>query len=111
MLHKLALSAIAFAKRLPVGVWAVLGALLAIGALVLWYRAAINDAASHGRTQGAQIQRDADLRETIKRVEQSNDTRQTIESEVRTGAGGAAYRECLRTARTPANCERFMPSE
>lgn len=99
-----------FAKRLPIGWWAALGAALAIVALVLWVRGAINDAASQGRTEGAQTQREADLRETIKRVEQSNDTRNQIKTEVERGSGDALYRECLRSARSPDSCKRFMPN-
>lgn len=45
------------------------------------------------------------LEETIKRVEKANEAR----TEIRDGVGDARYNQCLRTARTPANCQRFMP--
>jgi len=62
----------------------------------------------NAKEQGATEQREADLTETLERTEQGNAARDTINRESAVGAGDALYRQCLRTARTPANCERFL---
>ena len=101
--------ALAFAKRLPWQVWAIAGALALLLVAWLWHSDTVEDAAEEGRQEGAKQQRETDLVETINRTEQANETRDTIQNEVRTGTGGNLYAQCLRTARTPANCERFLP--
>ena len=102
-------SALTFARKVPRWGWAALGLILALLAVWAWHNRQVSEAASEGREKGAQQQREADLTETIERVETANETRQAIESEVRNGSGDALYRQCLRTARTPANCERLLP--
>ncbi|WP_292960575.1 hypothetical protein [Novosphingobium sp. UBA1939] len=54
---------------------------------------------------GAAIQRADDLHETIQRTEKANAARNAI----RDPASDARYGQCLRSARTPANCKRFLP--
>lgn len=46
------------------------------------------------------------LEETVNRVDQANEARDTI----RVDNGNARFDQCMRTARTPANCQRFLPS-
>lgn len=55
---------------------------------------------------GAAEQRETDLRETIRNVEKANAARDEVHNDI----DGARYNQCLRTARTPANCERFLPA-
>lgn len=102
-------TALSFAKRLPWQLWAALGAVLALLAVWAWHNSQVSEAATEGRKEGATQQRETDLIETINRTETANETRQVIESEVRTGSGDTLYRECVRTARTPANCVRYVP--
>lgn len=54
---------------------------------------------------GAAVQREGDLHETIKRVEKADE----ILDQVRAPGSRLRYDECLRSARTPANCQRFLP--
>ena len=98
-----------FAKRLPWDVWAALGALAAMLALIVWYKASISEAAKEGYQQGKQEQREETLTTIIERAETANEVRETISGEVRAGSGNDLYAQCLRTARTPANCRRFLP--
>lgn len=102
-------SALGIAKRVPAWVWVALGAVLALLALWAWHNSQVSEAASEGLEKGAQQQRETDLIETIQRTETANETREVIQSEVRAGAGGHLYDQCVRTARTPANCQRFLP--
>jgi hypothetical protein len=104
-----ALKAFGFLKSLPWQLYAALGAALALLAAWAWHNSQVADAASDGAERGAQQQREADLTETIDRTEQANETRQVIQGEVRAGNGRVLYDQCLRTARTPANCQRFLP--
>ena len=104
------LTARAFLKRIPWPVYAALGAILAALAVWAWHNSQVDEAATEGRKAGATHQREETLTTIIERTEQANETRQEIQSEVRAGNGDALYRQCLRTARTPANCERFLPS-
>lgn len=53
---------------------------------------------------GAKVQREGDLRETIERAEKANEARDDIRISDRT-----RYEQCVRTARTPANCKRLLP--
>lgn len=103
------LAARAFLKRVPWQVWAALGAALALLAVWAWHNSQVSEAATEGRKEGATAQRETDLIETIERTETANETREVIQGEVRAGSGDALYDQCLRTARTPANCKRFMP--
>jgi hypothetical protein len=98
------------AKAAPWQAWAALGGVLALLAAWAWHNGQVSEAATEGAEKGAQAQRETDLVETIQRTEQANETREVIRSEVRAGAGGALHAQCLRTARSPANCERFLPS-
>lgn len=46
----------------------------------------------------------------IKNVEIANDVEQELKAEAVIGSGSALYAQCVRSARTPANCQRFLPS-
>lgn len=98
-------------KRLPWRVWAALAVLAALIGLYVWFTSAINSAASEGREQGRQEQREETRTTIIERAETANEIREEIGSEVRAGSGDGLYAQCLRTARTPANCQRFVPRE
>lgn len=57
------------------------------------------------REAGAAEQRAGDLGETVKRVETANEVR----DQIRAPGSRALYDECVRSARVPAYCERFLP--
>jgi hypothetical protein len=92
--------------------WWVLIALAALGGAILWLNAREEADDRANQDIGAAVQREADLRETIERTEQANDTRTEVREALARddGRSRAVYDQCLRTARTPANCERFLPS-
>lgn len=84
--------------------------LLAVAALVIagavavanhWFDSTVETA----KEAGAAGQRADDLGETIKRTEQGN----AVREQVRNPGNRARYDECMRSARTPANCKRFLP--
>lgn len=76
---------------------------LAVG-LWLWFDA--REKADDTRNQGigAAIERETGLQDTIKNVEKANEATELIRRDP-----ARAYAECLRTARTPALCQRFLP--
>jgi len=84
---------------------------LALGAAWMWndVREKADDTAN--QEIGATIQREGDLVRTIERTEQAHDAREEIEQSLRTGGNRAAYDQCVRTARTPANCVRYLPGD
>lgn len=55
---------------------------------------------------GAAEQREKTAETIIENARKANEAR----DEVRRDVDGARYNQCLRTARTPANCERFLPA-
>lgn len=57
------------------------------------------------RDAGVQTERAATTGRVIENVQTANETR----AEVRDDRSRAAWDECLRSARNPANCERFLP--
>lgn len=99
-----------FAKRIPAWAYACILGVLALLAVWAWHNSQVTEAATEGRKAGATEQRESDLTETITRTEQANETREVIQGEVRSGTGGNLYAQCVRTARTPAHCQRFLPS-
>lgn len=85
--------------------------LLALIGMFLWWSAAENADDKANQEIGAAIEREGALTETLIRTEQANEARNTIEQDLQRddGRSCAVYRQCLRTARTPGNCERFLP--
>lgn len=93
-------------KALGLQRWIWLAILLAalIGG-ILWLQAR-EEADDRGNQEiGAKVQREGDLRKTIERAEKANEARDDIRTGDRT-----RYEQCLRSARTPANCQRLLPS-
>lgn len=85
--------------------------LIAIGILaitIFWIVSAEKADDKANQTVGATTQREADLRETVNRVEEANAAREEIRG-VDRDAMCARYAQCVRSARTPENCVRFLP--
>lgn len=96
---------LAFLSGVPRKVWFVLAALVAAGAIFAWFARAERADDKANQEIGAQKVETKALETTLKRVEKSNEVRAT------TAPGDPAfYAECLRTARTPSRCERFLPN-
>ncbi|WP_156840263.1 hypothetical protein [Novosphingobium aquimarinum] len=88
---------------------AIVAALIAAAVLVI--DSAIEDVIAVSKDQGATEQREGDLHETLNRTEEGNNARTEIEEGLGRADGRSrpVYDQCLRTARTPENCERFLP--
>lgn len=80
-------------------------ALVLLMVAVAWFKGREEADDRSNQQVGAAVQREADQREVIKQVEQGNAARDEITSNV----GSARYDQCVRTARTPANCQRLLP--
>lgn len=89
------------------GLW-VLIAIAALLGLYLWLdsREAADD--THNQEIGATAEREGALQETVKRTEQGNEAREAIQQAGPIG-DQLRYDQCMRSARTPANCQRFLP--
>lgn len=97
---------------LPRGWHYLAGAIAAFALLgALWLYLSNREEADDRRNQdiGGAVQREGDLRETLDRTETGNETRDQVKRELDNGRSDGLYARCLRTARTPANCERFLP--
>jgi hypothetical protein len=88
--------------------WWLLGAALALAALAWWLSAAEKADDKANRELGATVERERSLAEAIERTEKANEAREEIS---RAGPVGdkLRYDQCLRSARTPENCRRFLP--
>lgn len=91
------------ANRLVGIVGLVLLAVIVVGTLAHLIDAG-NDAA---RESGVQAERAATAGKVIENVEKSN----TARAAARDPGSCVAYRECLRSARTAANCVRYLPDD
>ena len=81
----------------------IVGAVVAIsGGFLLW----LSNRDAGNVEKGKAEQTVENLEETVNRVDQANEARDTI----RVDNGNARFDQCMRTARTPANCQRFLPS-
>ena len=89
--------------------WAIAGvaALLALAGAYLWITKAEEADDRRNQDIGAKVQREGDMRKTIERTEKANEAR----DDIRRNRDSSRYDQCLRTARTPANCERLLPKQ
>lgn len=84
----------------------VVGGVLLLGGLWAFLGARENADDRRNQEVGAEMQRASDMASTIDRVEEGNKAREEITAP---GPAGdrARYDQCLRSARTPANCARY----
>ena len=87
----------------------VLCACLAFMGLLLMLISAINDNRAKGFEEGRTAQQAEASAATITQVEISHEAAKQIEAEASSGTGSLLYAQCMRSARTPANCKRFLP--
>ncbi|MBO9580341.1 MAG: hypothetical protein J7498_05570 [Sphingobium sp.] len=78
--------------------------LLLVGA-ALWFALWLSGVKHDAKQEGVTQERTGALVETVNRMENASDTRRDIANP----ATRARYDECLRSARTPENCKRFLP--
>lgn len=80
----------------------VIGLLAIAGATAFHVVDALTEAAEQ---KGAVTERAENLGKVIQNVEAANEVR----ADVRNERSRAGYDECMRSARNPKNCERFLP--
>lgn len=83
---------------------AISAGLALLGGLILWLGAREEADDTHNQAVGAAVEREAVQAETITKVQEANHARDEIASDT----DHARYDQCVRTARTPANCQRFL---
>lgn len=93
--------------------WSLAGiaGVVLITAVFLWIDAGERADDRANQEVGATIQREGDQAKTIENVGVANDTRADVEASQKrnNGRNPEFYASCLRSARTPENCKRFMP--
>jgi len=95
------------ANKLAAGI----GALVVLGLLIFtisrFVSGTINKIEDMSKEAGAAKITNDNLEATLKRTEQGNEAK----NEIRNDIGSARYHQCMRTARTTANCQRFLPEQ
>lgn len=87
------------------GLWVVIAIVALIGGWT-WWR---SSEAEKNREAGALNERNTQLERTITRAGTAKETRDAIERDIDAGGSDELYAQCMRSARTPANCQRFLP--
>lgn len=108
MMKNILLSAGNFLGGLSWKIYAGIAALVLLGG-TLWYcNHQVEERVEQGTEIGRVEERNEQLEETIKNVEKADEARKEI---AESGPAGDArrYDQCLRTARNPENCERWLP--
>lgn len=95
---------------LPRYLWLILG-IAAIFAVGLWLAKAEEQDDRRNQELGATVEREEALGETLERTETGNAVREETRRTVDAGASSELHTLCLRTARTPANCDRYLLPE
>lgn len=81
--------------------------LVVCGSIVLVVKA-VESIRKSGTEAGIQQEQVRTQDTILQRVEQARETAEQIDREADAGNGSLLYHQCLRSARTPANCERFL---
>ena len=90
-------------------IYAGVAALALIGGTVWYCNEQVEERVEVAEELGGEKERTKQFEQTIENVGKANEAREDIEEIGPTG-DAVRYRQCLRTARTPANCERFLPA-
>jgi FtsZ-interacting cell division protein ZipA len=93
---------------LPRWLWVVLGVVAIVALWIIVWTRMENADDERNQEIGATVEREKSLEKTVERVKEANDVREEINRNDDAGAE-LRYRQCLRSARTPTNCERFLP--
>lgn len=88
-------------KRIIAGI----AVLTILGAFLVWLGNERKEARKDGR-RDAETEQQAKVIETTEKV---NDAREQTAQDVRSGGSPELYANCLRSARNPENCKRFLP--
>ena len=80
--------------------------LLSVGA---YFTHSIKQLETEARVQGVNQERAEAAGEALKNLETARDATVQINIEAARGSGDLMYAQCVRSARTPANCQRFLP--
>lgn len=98
-----------FLKGISWQVWARLAALALVLGGVWYCSEQVDERVEQAEVIGATTERNVQLEQTIENVKKAEEAREDITDPGPVG-DLTRYNQCLRTARTPANCERFLPS-
>ena len=102
-------TALGFFKNLSWKVWSGVAAALLLAGTVAYCNHQVEERVEVAQTTGEERERTRQLETTVKNVETAREAVKDI-TEASPRGDAARYNQCLRTARTPENCERFLPS-
>lgn len=100
---------VAFFAKVPKQVYLGLAALLLLAGAVWYCSEQVEDRVDKAEEIGKIEERNDQLEETIKNIETAENAREEINDPTPSG-DRTRYNQCLHTSRTPANCERLLPS-
>ena len=106
---KLLTTATSFFTGLSWKVYAGIAALAFLSATVWYCNSQVKDKIEQAEESGKTAERNDQLERTIENVEKAEEARKAITTPGPVG-DLTRYNQCLRTARTPDNCERLLPS-
>lgn len=96
-----------FLKGIPLIVWGAVAAVLLLAGVVAYCSTQVEKRVELAEEKGQVTEQKKNLEQTIKNIEVANEAEQEI-LETSPRGDSVRYRQCLRTARTPENCERFL---
>ena len=105
---KILTTVLGFFKGLPITVYAGIAALALLGGTVWYCQEQVEDKVEQAEVIGRTEERNEQLERTIENVQAAEEARDEIKTVGPVG-DRTRYNQCLRTARTPSNCERFLP--
>lgn len=105
---KILTTALAFFKGLPITVYAGIAALALLGGTVWYCQEQVEDKVEQAEIIGRTEERNEQLERTIQNVQTAEEARNEINEPGPVG-DRTRYNQCLRSARTPSNCERLLP--
>lgn len=92
--------------RLAMGIGGILVVLVLASTLLV---KSVDKVSDKGREMGATAERAVIQETVINNVEKSRDASILIEQQTARGTGLELHAQCLRSAKAPENCKRFLP--